>query len=68
MTEHDEFKENILSNLEQPVFRRPICEVLLNQQYFNGIGNYLRAEVLYRWVWSGWSFTKYDILVVTIIF
>ena len=68
ITEHDEFKENILSNLEQPVFRRPICEVLLNQQYFNGIGNYLRAEVLYRWVWSGWSFTKYAVLVVIIIF
>ena len=48
MTEHDEFKRNILSNLDEPVFERPICEVLLNQKYFNGIGNYLRAEVLYR--------------------
>ena len=48
MTEHDEFKKNVLNNLENPVFRRPICEVLLNQKYFNGVGNYLRAEVLYR--------------------
>jgi hypothetical protein len=30
------------------VFNRPVCEVLLNQQYFNGIGNYLRAEILFR--------------------
>ncbi len=30
------------------VFSRPVCEVLLNQQYFNGIGNYLRAEILFR--------------------
>lgn len=48
MTEHDEFKRNVLSNLDKPVFDKPICEVLLNQKYFNGIGNYLRAEVLYR--------------------
>lgn len=26
----------------------PICELLLNQRYFNGIGNYLRAEILCR--------------------
>jgi formamidopyrimidine-DNA glycosylase len=29
-------------------FDSPICEVLLDQQYFNGIGNYLRAEILGR--------------------
>jgi len=28
--------------------RRPICQVLHDQSLFNGIGNYLRAEVLYR--------------------
>lgn len=29
-------------------FDSPICEVLLDQRYFNGIGNYLRAEILGR--------------------
>lgn len=42
------FRKNVLSNLPDKVFDRPICEALLNQKYFNGIGNYLRAEILYR--------------------
>ncbi|KAF2985407.1 hypothetical protein EK904_005541 [Melospiza melodia maxima] len=41
-------RENVLKNLEDRAFDKPICEVLLNQKYFNGIGNYLRAEILYR--------------------
>ncbi|CAB1331753.1 unnamed protein product [Coregonus sp. 'balchen'] len=41
-------EENVLSHLSDRVFDRPICEVLLNQKYFNGIGNYLRAEILFR--------------------
>ncbi|NXA96160.1 NEIL1 Endonuclease, partial [Melanocharis versteri] len=41
-------RENVLKNLDDRAFDKPICEVLLNQQYFNGIGNYLRAEILYR--------------------
>ena len=27
---------------------QPICEVLLDQDYFNGVGNYLLAEALHR--------------------
>jgi len=42
------FKANILENLHKKAFDKPINEVLMNQQYFNGIGNYLRAEILYR--------------------
>lgn len=41
-------RENVLSQLSDRAFDRPICEVLLNQKYFNGIGNYLRAEILFR--------------------
>ncbi|KAH0619860.1 hypothetical protein JD844_014232, partial [Phrynosoma platyrhinos] len=40
--------ENVLRNLSDKAFNKPICEALLNQKYFNGIGNYLRAEILYR--------------------
>merc|ERR1711915_481793 len=46
--EYKLFRENVLSRLSDHAFDRPICEVLLNQKYFNGIGNYLRAEILYR--------------------
>ncbi|KAI3371285.1 hypothetical protein L3Q82_023906, partial [Scortum barcoo] len=48
MSEYESFRENVVSNLSDRTFDRPICEVLLNQKYFNGIGNYLRAEILYR--------------------
>jgi endonuclease VIII-like 1 len=43
-----EFQINIFKNLHKLDFDKPIHEVLLNQKYFNGIGNYLRAEILYR--------------------
>uniref|UniRef100_A0A8C0ES38 Nei like DNA glycosylase 1 n=1 Tax=Bubo bubo TaxID=30461 RepID=A0A8C0ES38_BUBBB len=41
-------RENVLKNLDDKAFDKPICEALLNQKFFNGIGNYLRAEILYR--------------------
>ena len=43
----DEFKSNVLNNLNKKDFDKPIYEVLLNQKYFNGIGNYLRSTILY---------------------
>ncbi|XP_030586784.1 endonuclease 8-like 1 [Archocentrus centrarchus] len=46
--EYKKFRENVVSNVSDRAFDRPICEVLLNQKYFNGIGNYLRAEILFR--------------------
>ena len=46
--EYDLFRANILESLEDATFNRAICETMLNQKYFNGIGNYLRAEILYR--------------------
>jgi len=48
MTEPDEFKSNILDNLNKVVLNKPMCVALMNQNYFNGVGNYLRAEILYR--------------------
>lgn len=48
MFEYKSFRQNVLSNLSNRAFDRPICEALLNQKYFNGIGNYLRAEILFR--------------------
>jgi endonuclease VIII-like 1 len=46
--ETDAFIANVMDNLDKKVFNKPIHEVLMNQQYFNGIGNYIRSEVLFR--------------------
>jgi endonuclease VIII-like 1 len=43
-----DFIRNVKNNLHKKDFDKPICEVLMNQRWFNGIGNYLRAEILYR--------------------
>jgi len=48
LTEYYLFRNHIYESLNKRVFDAPICEVLLNQKYFNGVGNYLRAEALYR--------------------
>jgi len=47
-TEPREFFLNIMTNLTNKAFQKPLYEVLMNQKYFNGIGNYLRAEIIYR--------------------
>ncbi len=48
-TEFDSFVDNIYKNIQTDrVFNKPVYEVLMNQKYFNGVGNYLRAEILGR--------------------
>lgn len=42
------FSEHVTKNMFTKAFQKPIHEVLMDQSYFNGIGNYLRAEILYR--------------------
>ena len=37
----------VYKNLHKKDFDKPIYEVLLNQKYFSGIGNYLRSTILY---------------------
>lgn len=48
--EHKQFRDKILKDIDKnnKLFEKPIYEVLMDQKYFNGIGNYLRAEILYR--------------------
>lgn len=46
--EYPAFRENILNSLDNNDFKKPLCELMHNQKYFNGIGNYLRAEIIYR--------------------
>jgi endonuclease VIII-like 1 len=44
----ESFKKKIKDNLHKRAFDKPLMEVLMNQEYFNGIGNYLRAEIINR--------------------
>ena len=44
--QYEEFKKNILNNLDKKLFDKPICEALLNQEYFSGVGNYIRSTIL----------------------
>lgn len=44
----DNFKSNIYQNLTKKVFDKPICEAILDQKYFNGIGAYLCSEIIGR--------------------
>ena len=46
-TEFEEFKAHIYDNLDKSAFKKPVYETLMDQKYFNGIGNYLRAEIIY---------------------
>lgn len=48
MLELELAKSNITDHLHLRTFDSPICEVLLDQRFFNGVGNYLRAEILHR--------------------
>lgn len=48
VTQHDEFSKRIKESLVVKKLQVPICEALMNQSYFNGIGNYLLAEILGR--------------------
>ena len=46
--EFDSFKKEVMTNLDKKVFDKPICEALLDQKYFNGIGAYLTSEIVGR--------------------
>nr|XP_054756591.1 endonuclease 8-like 1 [Lytechinus pictus] len=48
MFEYQAFRSKVVENINKAAFDQPICETMLNQKFFNGIGNYLRAEILYR--------------------
>lgn len=54
-SEFEMFVENLRTNSHRKVFDKPICELLMDQKYFNGIGNYLRAEILYRANMNPWT-------------
>jgi endonuclease VIII-like 1 len=60
--EYEEFVNNIYDNIDHKSFQREISELLLDQKWFNGIGNYLRSTILYYADQSPWMSAKDAIL------
>ena len=56
--EFEDFVSRIYKNIEHKSFQREICEILLDQKYFNGIGNYLRSTILYYADQCPWATAK----------
>ena len=48
LTEYPLFRQHVLDSLDKRPLEKPLCEVMLDQRWFNGIGNYLRAEICHR--------------------
>ena len=49
LTEYNQFTETVKTHwLKHKDFNKPICDLLMSQKWFNGQGNYGRAETLYR--------------------
>ena len=49
LTEFNQFSLDIRVRwAKHKVFNTPLNEILMNQALFNGVGNYLRSEILYR--------------------
>lgn len=46
--EHTQFIDNIYGHIDHKSFNASIGSVLMNQAWFNGIGNYLRSTILYK--------------------
>ena len=49
-TEYAQWRAHVVDALAQgrKALDKPLCEVLLDQSLFNGVGNYLRAEICHR--------------------
>lgn len=60
--EYEKFAHAVYSNLDHRSFQKEISEVLLDQKWFNGIGNYLRSTILYYADQSPWMNAKEAIL------
>lgn len=60
--EYQDFVDTIYKNIEHKAFQREICEILMDQKWFNGIGNYLRSTILYYADQCPWESAKSAIL------
>jgi len=59
LTEYNEFANQVRAHWQtSKAFTVPLNELLMNQSHFNGVGNYLRAEILYRLDFSPFTIAK----------
>ena len=60
--EHNYFIDNIKKNLSSKQFQKPMMDLIMDQKWFNGIGNYLRAEIMGRIdcnpSWPAWAYIE----------
>ena len=47
--DQENFRKNILDNINHRDFSKPAHTAIMSQRWFNGMGNYLRAEILGKW-------------------
>jgi endonuclease VIII-like 1 len=49
LTEYEKFSDELIENWKRKKdFSKPLNELMMNQRWFNGVGNYLRAEIIDR--------------------
>lgn len=47
VNDYTKFSDNIINNYGHKDFDKPVCELMMSQKWFSGIGNYLRSTILY---------------------
>lgn len=50
--EHNDWRLHLYRHRKIPHFEKPIFELMNDQRFFNGIGNFTRSEILYRTTFS----------------
>ena len=48
LKDYNNFRKNIINNINSKKLQKPLGESLLNQEFFNGVGAYLASEILGR--------------------
>jgi endonuclease VIII-like 1 len=48
VTQHNDWRDHLYASRKSPYFKRPIFDLLTDQRFFNGIGNFSRCEILCR--------------------
>jgi endonuclease VIII-like 1 len=48
ITQHNDWRDHLYQSRKIDYFKRPIFNLLTDQRFFNGIGNYTRSEILGR--------------------
>lgn len=58
VTQHNDWRDYLYANRKKAYFTRSIFDILTDQRFFNGIGNFSRCEILCRTRFS--PFTPFD--------